>query len=200
MTRILLIRHAATDLMSLQLCGHTPGISLSETGQQQADHLARALVHRPIEAIYCSPLERAQQTAQAIAATRGLSPIIYPSFIELDFGEWTGKSFDELRANPQWNEYNRTRSSVTPPNGEPPVEVLRRARNGLDEVVNQHPGGECAIVTHGDVIRSLLTSLLGMRLDDLLRFEIAPASVTEVWLGGDYPLIQSLNRLYTDER
>jgi broad specificity phosphatase PhoE len=124
---------------------------------------------------------------------------IEDGFQELDFGEWTGKTFEELASDPSWFKFNQVRSSVTPPGGESPVIVVERARRALNSAAARHDADLVAIVTHADVIRSLLTSLLGMPLDHLLRFEIEPASVTELWMGGDYPIIRSLSTLYAVE-
>ncbi len=186
--------------MARTLCGRTSGIGLNEIGRKQAETTAGALAGRTLSAIYSSPLERALETAQIIAAPHGMTPLIEDRFTELDFGQWTGKTFEELELEPRWREYNRARSSVTPPGGESPLQALSRSHAAIFEHAAQFSGGEFAVVTHADVIRSLLTSLLSMKLDDLLRFDIAPASVSELTIGGAYPIIHSLSTLYAVER
>jgi broad specificity phosphatase PhoE len=195
MTRILLIRHAETDPMLHKLCGRTEGISLNATGKANAARLGAALRAESLEGVYSSPLERALETAHHI---RGQAQV-EDRFTELDFGEWTGKTFTELQTIAQWHEHNQCRSKVTPPGGEAPMQVLRRAAEALEETARRHAGGKVAVVTHADVIRSLLTRLLGMSLDDLLRFEIAPASVSEVSLGGRCPVLHYLNRTFPQQ-
>lgn len=182
--------------MGTTLCGRTPGIWLSEVGEAQARGLGEYLRGRNLEAIYSSPLERAQQTAQQIGRPLGIEPQTEPRIDELNFGAWTGRTFAELAREPDWDTYNRNRSAVTPPSGEAPLDALARSREALDDRARQHDGSEIAFVTHADVIRSLLTSLLGMSLDSLLRFEIEPASVSEVSIGGDYPVLHSCNARY----
>lgn len=196
MTRILLIRHATTGVMKGKLCGRAPGIPLCTSGRTEALALAHALSSRKLCAIYSSPLQRACETADEIAKRQHLPVSVDDRFTELDFGLWTGKSFDELAGDSAWHIYNRSRSLVLPPGGESPAGALDRAKRGLDDIVATHDGGEAAIITHADVIRSLLTSLLGMELDHLLRFDILPASVTEAWLGNDYPVLHSMNTTY----
>jgi ribonuclease H / adenosylcobalamin/alpha-ribazole phosphatase len=197
MIRILLIRHAATDAMSKRLCGRTRGIPLSSEGRAQAAALAEGLRGRTLAAIYSSPLERAFETARIVGDSRGMVPRIEERINELDFGDWTGKSFAELEQHELWSVYNRVRSTTTPPGGEPPVEALARIRVFVDELRSHCDRAEIAVVTHSDMIRLLLTSFLGMPLDHLLRFEIAPASVTEVSIGTGYPILHSLNRTFT---
>lgn len=191
MTRILLVRHAETDVMLQKLCGRTPGIPLNEAGRASAARLGTALIHENLEAVYSSPMERAVETASYVG-----QPIARPAFNEIDFGEWTGKTFTELQSDAVWKEYNLKRSSVTPPAGESPSGVLDRAWREMQELALYHRNATVAIVTHADVIRSLLTRLLGMSLDDLLRLEIAPASVSEVSIGGAYPVVHRTNRTF----
>jgi probable phosphoglycerate mutase len=74
------------------------------------------------------------------------------------------------------------------------MEVQARAWKSLESIQARHPQGTVAAVTHGDVVRSLLLLLLGMPLDHILRLEVAPASVSEIVLGGSEPLISSINQ------
>lgn len=184
--------------MTRQLCGRTSGIPLSAGGLDEAKQLSIGLASRSLTAIYSSPIERALATAESIAHPHRLVPIIDERLTELDFGEWTGKTFEELADSPMWVQYNRARSSTRPPGGEAPLSVLARSREALDELGRRHGRGTVAVVTHGDVIRSLLTSLLNMVLDDLLRFEISPASVTEVSYGAEHPLVHRVNTIYAE--
>ena len=82
MTDLLLIRHAVNNWVGDRLAGWTPGVHLNDQGREQAAALSRRLAGWPIEAIYSSPLERAQETAQAVAEPHGL-----PVQIEEGVGE-----------------------------------------------------------------------------------------------------------------
>ncbi len=80
---ILLIRHGENDFVKTgRMAGRTPGVHLNERGQQQAQELAEALMKAPIKAIYSSPMERAIETAEPLAAKLGQEIIIRPSLIE----------------------------------------------------------------------------------------------------------------------
>lgn len=196
--RLLLIRHAITDEMNEMLCGRKPGIHLNAEGQQQARTLGRKL--RQIcdfEAVYASPLERAAETATAVAAPHGLEVETDSGLNELNFGEWTGRPIADLK-NDHWAAYNRFRSTTEAPGGESLLDVQARAWASVSRCMHAHQK-TIAAVTHGDVIRALLLLLLGMPADFIFRLEIAPASVTtvSVW-PGHAPIVHQINQTLTE--
>ena len=201
MTRLLIVRHGSTDLMSRVLCGRLPGIPLSEGGRQEAQALGRKLAtNRNLQAIYSSPLERAQETAQAIAQPHGLPVETVEPLTEIDFGEWTGKAIADLRAAAEWSDFNHCRSMTTPPGGESLLAVQSRAWKAVESLCTTHPDAEIALVSHGDVIRGLLLFLLGMPIDNIFRIEIAPASLSVASAGqGLAPIVHSLNQISSFE-
>lgn len=195
MTRILLIRHGSTDLLGRVLYGRMPGVHLNEEGRRQARAVGQALKARyTIDAVISSPLERATETAQLIADPQGLEVATDDGLNELECGAWVGKPFSELTHCKEWRQFNRCRSLTRAPGGESLMEVQARAWKSLETIQARHPDGTVAATTHGDVIRSLLLLLLGMPLDHVLRLEAAPASVSEIVLGGGEPLVRSINQ------
>ena len=194
MTRILLIRHGSTDLLHEYLCGRTPGISLNEEGRRQARKLSQTLFQQhKLAAIFSSPLERAVETAEFIAEPFNLQVNIEAGMNELDFGSWAGVRFRDLHNLPDWHSYNKNRSLSSAPGGETLCNVQSRAWTSLRNIAERHDGGTVAVVSHGDVIRALLILLLGMPLDYILRFEISTASVNEVSVGQDSPVVHCTN-------
>src|SRR5688572_9740578 len=107
---ILLIRHAMVDACGRFLAGRTPGIHLNEEGVRQAAALRESLHDLPIAAIYCSPLERARETAAALAGDR-IGITTAEELNEVDFGAWTGLTFAELDRRDDWLAFNRARST-----------------------------------------------------------------------------------------
>src|SRR5205809_6463832 len=107
-TIVLLVRHALTPTTGAILPGRAQGLHLSDEGRRQADAVARRLAALPkIAAIYASPLERARETAAAIARARGLALRIERGLIELDVGAWTGRSLKRVARRPEWREIGR---------------------------------------------------------------------------------------------
>lgn len=181
MTRLLLIRHAHCAHVGRTLAGRSPGVALDERGRAEAQALSRLLSDAPLAAIAASPLERALQTAAPLATAHGVQVDVREAFHEIDFGVWTGRDFQELDGRPEWTRWNEARGSARAPGGEAATEVLDRALDGVRALAAEHRSGAwVAVVTHCDVIRTLLTHFLGMPLDRLLRLEIATASVSTV--------------------
>lgn len=192
-TGYLLIRHAAADHVGRRLAGRTPGVRLSDTGRAEARDLAAALAHAPLAAVYTSPLERARETAAPLAEPHGLDPVVSEAFQEVDFGDWTGLSFEELEGDAEWSAWNGFRSTARVPGGEAMTEVLVRALEGVREIGRRHEGGWVAVVSHCDVIRPLLAHFSGMPLDHLLRLEVATASVSAIEVNPWGPRIRGMN-------
>jgi probable phosphoglycerate mutase len=190
----LLVRHAAHDWLGRGIAGRLPGVGLNAEGQQQAQQLVQRLQGVPIDAIYCSPQPRTQQTIQPLASARQLPFHVHSAFDEIDMGEWQGRSFEELRAlGAPWQHWCERRGSAQAPGGEPFAGVPRRAMAGLHQLRAEHPGRQVLVVSHGDLIKAIVATCLGLSLDNLERFDIAPASVTVLALGEDWSQLKLLN-------
>jgi broad specificity phosphatase PhoE len=197
MIRILLIRHGETMLLGQTLYGRLPGIRLSAKGYCQARELASSLKRRfDLAEVVSSPMERTQETARCIADLFSLPIVLDENFNELNVGSWMGKDFSELAELEAWKIYNRHRSIARPPGGESLAELQRRAWIGLENIqtrFNQASEATVAVVTHGDVIRSVLMLLLGIPGDFIHRIEIGPGSVTEIVLKGMQSRVINMN-------
>jgi len=184
-TTFFLLRHAAHDNVGGYLAGRTPGIVLGQAGLAQAERLGARMQHEPIAAIYASPRERTQQTAAAVAAACGIERVVIaPELEEVDFGEsWSGKTFDELNADPQWRRWNETRSLVRTPGGERMLDVALRSWNLIEYLAARHAEKALALVSHSEVIKAIVSYVLGLPVDAWTRFEVAPASVSSIVVG-----------------
>ena len=170
-----------------------PGVELSEAGRSQAAALAEALAARPIAAVVTSPLERAQQTAVPIAARLGLVPLIDPGLNEIDFGHWTGLAFAELAGRPEWDAWNRARSFAACPGGESMVAAQARALATIGVLRAGYPEAELVLVSHQDVLKSVLAHFLGVPLDLFGRFAWDPAHRSVLQLGAAEVFITGVN-------
>src|SRR5690606_4258098 len=103
--RLILVRHAHTRTAGRILTGRTPGVRLTGEGRLQAKRLADALASLQVEAVVSSPLERALETAGAIAQARSLRVESREAWTELGFGEWTNLAIPELGDDPRWREW-----------------------------------------------------------------------------------------------
>lgn len=194
MTSLLLVRHGHTDSVGKTLSGRLAGVHLDQLGRQQAAALADRLARFEIAALYSSPRERALETAAPMASRLGVAIEVRDGLDEMDFGDWTGLSFEALRDRPLWKRYNGSRSWTRTPAGEHPLEVQARVVAELERIEREHPGQTVAAMTHAEVIRSALAYCLGASLDSVLRLEVSPASVSVVELGGDAPRVLAVNQ------
>ncbi len=207
MTLLLLIRHGENDVMHRRLAGRLPGVHLNRNGIQQAHTLAQSLAHAPLEAVYSSPLERAVQTAQPLAEARGLMVQLCPALIEVDYGDWQGRTYKQLRRIRLWKTVQEQPLAVRFPNGETFSEVQQRVIAELQRLAQQHarqpsqeqphpPEAVIAAVAHGDVIRLALAHYLNLHLNDFHRLTIFPASLSVVRVAeGQRPLVMHINQV-----
>jgi broad specificity phosphatase PhoE len=177
-TTILLVRHAHTEAVGRYLAGRTPGVGLSARGRDEAAALPARLASAPLHAIYSSPLERATATAAPVAVARGLAITVDPDLNEVDFGDWTGRTFDTLDRLDAWQAFNARRSVAEVPGGERAIDAQARIVRALARIRCAHPGQVVMVVSHADMIRYALLHSAGASLDEAHTLTIRPASIT----------------------
>jgi broad specificity phosphatase PhoE len=116
-----------------------------------------------------------------------------PAFTEIDFAAWSGKRFAELADDPAWRTWNSFRGTAQVPGGETMLAVQARALAGLSRLAIRHPDTELAIVSHADVIKAVLTHVLGAPLDLMRRLEIGPGSISQLALRADDATVLAIN-------
>ena len=179
MTVFHLVRHGERPLGKV-LVGRMPGVGLTERGRAEIAAVAARLSGEGVAAIYASPLQRTRESGEILAERLGLPLEFRDELSELDYGEWTGMTFEAIRADPRWQLWSRHRSIASIPGGETMREVQRRATETLMELHARHPEDAVAIVSHGDVIRAALVFALGMPLDFYGRIEVAQGSISTI--------------------
>jgi probable phosphomutase (TIGR03848 family) len=183
-TTVLLVRHGLTATTGHVLTGWMPGIPLDDRGRAQAAALAARLAPLPLDAIVSSPLERCQQTAAAIAATRTDQPVITEDRVgECRYGDWTGQPLKKLAREQLWRVVQAHPSAVTfpGPEGESMPEMQHRAVAAVREW-NARLGKDATYVicSHGDVIKAIVADSLGLHLDQYQRIQADPCSLAVI--------------------
>jgi broad specificity phosphatase PhoE len=172
-----LVRHGHHPLIARVLCGRAPGVELDELGCQQMSRCAERISIRPC-AIQSGPQRRAQQSAGILAWHLRLPVEIVAAVDELDCGDWTGRSFDELAEDPNWQRWNSQRATSCPPNGESMVCLQRRIVQHIEQLRDDGGDGAVVIVSHAEPIRAALLYYASIPLDDFLSVAVDPASVS----------------------
>lgn len=191
--QILLVRHAAHSHLGNTLSGRAGNVPLSAAGHEQARRLAARLEDASVDEVQASPVRRAQETAREIAASRELSLVTAQALDEVDFGDWSGKRFDELDGDPAWHQWNAQRAKARAPGGESMAEVQQRVIGHIRAIARRCAGQLIVMVTHCDVIRAAIAAILGLSLDRVLRFDIDAASISRILAGAWGEKVTSLN-------
>jgi len=165
MTEIILARHGETEWNVAEVFRGQIDIGLSTTGVKQAELLAEYLSTAAIEVVYSSPLQRALQTAGAIARLHKLEVNVAPDLIDLNFGRWQGLSQEEVKEKYRelYTLWINHPEQVRVPDGEALHDVRKRVGRFIDKIIPKHTG-TVVIVSHRVVNKVIICALLG--LDD----------------------------------
>ena len=183
MTVFHLLRHGEPTVFG-RINGRLPGVGLSAKGRVEIAAVASRLAGEKIDAIYASPLQRTRETAEILSDRLALPVQYRDDVIELDFGEWTGLTADQIRKDERWQMWSNCRSIAAIPGGESWRQVQDRVVQALFDLRRLHPEDSVVVVSHGDVIRAGLLFALGMPLDFHSRLEIGLASLSTIRLDG----------------
>ena len=141
------VRHAESAWNAAnRLCGRTD-ITLSAEGRRQAVRLAERLRTLQPDAFYVSPLNRARETAEIIGRASGLTPIVDARLIEINYGAWEGKTFEEVKQQGAelYRLWDADPAAVAPPEGESGAQALARVTPFLEELAARYPSERARI-------------------------------------------------------
>ncbi len=164
-THIILVRHGRTAWNKVPHFRGRKEIPLDAFGRRQAEATARRIAASwSVEAVYSSPMGRAQETAQAIARQFDLPVITDEALLDMNFGDWQGKTIDEvIRLWPEeLRKWECCPGDVVIPGGESLADVRARVHEGLHRWLEQHRGQWIVAVGHAVVNRALLLDVLGL--------------------------------------
>lgn len=181
-TILWLLRHPEPEAAAVGRCYGSLDVKLSEAGIRQAHALARALAGVPLAAIFTSPRQRCSAAAEILAAGRSCVFTTIPSLREMDFGEFEGRSYEEIAGlHPelyrQWMEHP---TEVQFPGGEAFSQMSARVISAVNDLLRRHAGKSMALVTHGGVIRILLCETMGIPPANLFRLGQRYAAVNRI--------------------
>jgi probable phosphoglycerate mutase len=183
--RLVLIRHAHSEANAAGiLSGRLPDVHLSEKGLAQSEKLAVRLGNFPIASLRISPMERCFETISpwinsvVLPGNPKFVPVIDQELTEVDYGSWSGRKLAVLSRNKMWKTVQESPSRMYFPGGEGIAQMQSRAMKSVHEAVSSKVKGSVVIVSHGDVIKSIVASALGMHLDEFQRIVIDPASIS----------------------
>ncbi len=197
MTNLVLVRHGETIWHAENRYAGTSDVALAPRGYEQAKLLANWARTAGLNAIWVSPLSRAQETAAGAARVTGLTPHVDARLRELDFGEAEGRTPAEMeRLFPEAiDAYGVDPVAHHLPGGEDPRDAVERAIACFEEITQLYPGGRVLVVMHTTLIRLALCQLIGVplaRYRSVFPF-VYNGAITEIQLDGDMASLLEYN-------
>ncbi len=206
MGTVILLRHGRSTANSAGvLAGRTLGIGLDEGGVAQSQALVERLAQLPLAAVVSSPLQRCRETVAPLVQARELEVTVDDRFIEVDYGQWTGRELSKLGKEPLWKVVQSHPSAAVFPGGEGLAALQARAVAAVREwdakLAAEHgPQVLWLVCSHGDVIKAVLADALGVHLDGFQRIVANPCSVSAVTYTETRPFVQRVNDCGDDLR
>ena len=178
---VVLLRHAhSTANLKGILAGRDNRVGLSPRGKIEAGEVADLLKSGNFDAIYSSPLRRCKETIAPLLALKKQKVEFLDGLLEMEYGRWSGKSLSLLAKEELWKAIQSRPSTVRFPGGESFSEMSLRANQAV--MAKAMGKSRILIVSHGDVIKSIVAVHLGLALDLFQRISIDPASITTIRL------------------
>ena len=198
--RLVLIRHAHSESnASGILSGRIPNVHLSQKGIKQSAELATRLGNFPVAQVRISPMERCFETIApwindfVLKNNPNFEPSIDPLLNEVDYGQWSGKRLIALSRKMEWKTVQESPSRMYFPGGEGIAAMQARAMSSVHQAAALPDSKVAVFVSHGDVIKAIVASALGMHLDEFQRIVIDPASVSVIEYSSVKPRILLVN-------
>jgi len=195
MSRLLLVRHGATELNdTMRFQGHVD-IELSAVGYKQVEKLRDRLAIDKLDVTYCSDLKRAVTTAELISSRHQAEIIACPELREISYGEVEGMAFDDIRRlYPEVADCCVNWSTELEfPGGESFDQFAQRVSQLMERLKKHTPEQTILIVAHGGTLRVILCHLLGLELKRWRQFQINVASLSIVETRPDIAILNLLN-------
>ncbi len=181
MLRLFLVRHGQSVWNDEKRIQGQQDIPLGDEGRKQAIALGGRLKGKQFQACFSSPLKRATETAELILKASGNSiPIItLPELMERNFGDWEGKSIDDLQLLflNDFSQWLAAHQIPAPPNGESMDELMKRVERGLDQILAVKEGN-VLVVGHSGSIKAAICIFFRLPLSSFVRMRIDNASLT----------------------
>jgi broad specificity phosphatase PhoE len=191
---IFLVRHAESTWNRLKKIQGQKDPQLSPYGKKEAKLLSKRFKGLEFDAVYSSPLRRAQQTAELTVGKR-TEITVDEGLLEICLGEWEGKTLTQIRKKygESFDRWAVRPSRIAIPQGEDFKGFVSRVRRTLRKIERKHPDGNVLVVCHGGVISTYATLVLNLPPDDVWCLTVKNASLTIVEAGKDVHKLVTFN-------
>jgi len=196
MTRIIVVRHGHVEGIRPERFRGRTDLPLTAQGVAEAEATAeRVAKDWKAAAIFTSPLKRCVDTGAAIARACGFAASPLPSLIDVDYGRWNWKSYDDARVEDAelFERWFSSPQLVRFPSGESLQDLVARAADALRFVRERHPSETVVLVAHDSVNRALLMQLLDQPLSTYWRLSQSPCAINEVKIDAGRIRVERIN-------
>jgi broad specificity phosphatase PhoE len=195
MLTVFLLRHGETGWNKQgRVMGRTQ-VPLDADGIKQIQKIAPLVATLELDGIYTSPLRRAVQTARVVAEGTNLPICKSEGLNEIAFGEWAGRHFDDLIDEALYRRFIKSPARTVLPGGETISDVQRRGLSVINEAAQNVPGGRFLFVSHGDVIRAILSHYIKLPLNEYRRLRVDNGSLSALQTDRRWAEIKYVNYL-----
>ncbi|MDO8682306.1 MAG: alpha-ribazole phosphatase [Armatimonadota bacterium] len=195
MGKLYLIRHGEVTWNKRACYTGWTDLPLTDNGVSQAVSVAERLKPEPLEAVYCSDLQRAKVTADQIAASHRLTPIVDTDLRELNYGEWEGVQEAQLpvRDPDHYAAWVANPAEVGVPAGESFNQLLARVSQAMSRIMEAHPDGTVAVVAHKSANRVMLCHWLSVNINLYKRTGQDNGAINTVIFNPDRVQVEGIN-------
>jgi broad specificity phosphatase PhoE len=194
-TRLYLLRHGEVEARYHRVFGGKIDMELSPLGHEQVKALADYFQRHPPHVMYASPMKRVQQTLAPLAQWTNLKPFILHGLREVDFGVWTGLSWEQVYERFKVSAFDWLNQlelgSIA--EAESTADFRARVDESLRQILRHSPNKEIAVIAHGGTIRMLLALILDLPFAKMSAFDIEYASITRIKIAADKTEVELLN-------
>lgn len=195
MTLLYLVRHGETELNKKGVYYGWTDCGLSEKGVIQAQKVAGELKDVVFDQVVSSPLKRAQETASLVSGLQSSEIILDERLKELNFGSWEGKHYQAIQESDRgnWDLWVNDWKKAAPPAGESFVNMYRRVKQSIKEMVEKYEGQTVMVVTHQGCLRIIMCVLLDMKYEGYWRFTFNHDTYSLLELEQGYCIVKKIN-------
>jgi alpha-ribazole phosphatase len=198
-----LLRHGETVGLKKVYKGHID-VPLSENGIKQvskvAENLKNFLTRYEIDRkiILSSPLDRTIKTAEIIGKILSIEYIAMDILKERNFGRWEGMSIDEIMSlyPDEFDRWRQNPALFSPPDGESTMDVSKRAKKAINEILKLYKGYQVIVTAHGGINRVILCNIMNIPLEKIFCIEQDFACLNIIEFYDCYPVVKLLNGVF----
>ena len=179
---IYLVRHGEIEWNQAKAYIGQIDLPLSEMGKEQAIKCSEFFAAISLDKAYTSPLKRCVATLDSILGNRAIPRETITDLQEISMGDWEGRSFTEIKNKypTAYEKRGREIASFAPPRGESFLELQRRVMPVLERIAKKNSENDVIILAHAGVIRVILTSILGIPLENIFNWPIAYTGIYQL--------------------